>query len=129
MPNLTLSLLSDSFAVCRFAAGTQVPPPPPTSFGLVVHAAEETTLVCTESEAPAKAHIVDAGWRCLRIEQSFDFSVPGILASVLQPLADAKVGIFATSTFSTDYVLVKALDTERAVAALVKAGHEVKRPL
>ena len=35
-----------------------------------------------------------------------------------------KFGIFVTSTYDTDYVLVKAKDLERAVKALKEAGYE-----
>ncbi|QRM31100.1 ACT domain-containing protein [Microvirga sp. VF16] len=125
MPALTLSLLEATYAVCRFPAGMPVTAPSPGPFSLLIQAAEETTLVCPLDEARSDAE-VDVGWRCFRIEQSFDFSVPGILASVLTPLAKASIGIFATSTFSTDYVLVKAEDAEKAVAALRDAGHEVR---
>ena len=125
MPTLTLSLLAEPYAVCRFPTGTPVSSPRPGAFSLLVQAVEETTLVCPLDQAPPEAEI-DAGWRCFRIEQSFDFSVPGILASVLAPLAGAGIGIFATSTFSTDYVLVKTADTEKAVAALEDAGHSVR---
>jgi hypothetical protein len=124
MPSLSLSLLSDAYAVCRLAPDAVVEPLPPSCFALLVRASEETTLVCPVDHAPMGAEI-EAGWRCLRIEQSFDFSVPGILASVLAPLAAAGVGIFASSTFSTDYVLVKAADLDRAVSALRAAGHIV----
>jgi hypothetical protein len=86
MPSLNLSLLKDFYAVCRFPTGTPVAAPSPGSFSLLVQATEETTLVCPLDLAPSEAEI-DAGWRCFRIEQSFDFSVPGILASVLTPLA------------------------------------------
>lgn len=125
MPALTLSLLQAPYAVCRFPSGAPVAPPSPGSFSLLVQADEETTLVCPLAQAPAGAEI-DAGWRCFRILQTFDFSIPGILASVLTPLAQAGIGIFATSTFSTDYVLVKAGDAEKAVAALQAAGHSVR---
>ena len=124
MPALDLSLRRDVYAVCRFPSGTPVAAPSPGSFSLLVQAAEETTLVCPIDQAPPGAEI-DAGWRCFRIGESFDFSVPGILASVLAPLAQAGIGIFATSTFSTDYVLVKAGDAQGAVAALREAGHTV----
>jgi hypothetical protein len=124
VPTLTLSLLAGPYAICRLPAGTSVPAPAPGAFSLLVQAAEETTLVCPPDQAPVAA-AVDAGWRCFRIEQSFDFSVPGILASVLEPLARAGIGIFATSTFSTDYVLVKEQDVDRAVEALGASGHHV----
>ncbi|WP_312895112.1 ACT domain-containing protein [Microvirga sp.] len=124
MPTLTLSLLADVYAVCRLPAGTPAGSPKPGAFSLLVQAVEETTLVCPLQQAPSDAEI-DAGWRCFRIMQNFDFSVPGILASVLEPLAKAGIGIFATSTFSTDYVLVKEQDAAHAMAALRSAGHQV----
>jgi hypothetical protein len=124
MPSLTLSLLAETYAVCRLPAGTPVAPPEPGAFSLLVQAVEETTLVCPLHQAPPGAE-TDAGWRCFRIMQSFDFGVPGILASVLEPLAKAGIGIFATSTFSTDYVLVKDEDAARATEALRAAGHRI----
>jgi uncharacterized protein len=51
----------------------------------------------------------------------------GVLASFLQPLAEAKIPIFAISTFDTDYVLVKHEDLERAQKALAAAGHQERR--
>jgi hypothetical protein len=125
MPALTLSLLEVTYAACRLPAGAAVTPPSPGPFSLLVQAAEETTLVCPLDQVPFEAE-VDAGWRCFRIDQSFDFSTPGILASVLEPLAKAGIGIFAASTFSTDYVLVKAGDVERAVETLQAAGHHIR---
>ena len=42
----------------------------------------------------------------------------------MQPLADRAIPIFAISTFDTDYVLVKKDWLEKAVEALIAAGHE-----
>jgi hypothetical protein len=125
MPNLTLTLLKDAYAVCRLAPDAPVPAPSTGAFSHLVRAPDETTLVCPASEVPAEAE-VDRDWRCFRIEQSFDFGTPGILASVLGPLAEAGIGIFATSTFSTDYILVKAKDVVMAIKALARAGHRVE---
>jgi hypothetical protein len=50
-------------------------------------------------------------------------SLAGVLASLTTPLAKAEVGVFAFSTLDTDYLLVKAGDLPRAVAALWAAGH------
>lgn len=48
----------------------------------------------------------------------------GVLASFLQPLAEAEIPIFAISTFDTDYVLIKRQNLEQAVLALAAAKHE-----
>jgi hypothetical protein len=47
-----------------------------------------------------------------------------VLASFARPLAQARIGIFAISTFDTDYILIKKDDCEAAMAALETAGHE-----
>ena len=41
-------------------------------------------------------------------------------------MAKAGVGVFAFSTFDTDYLLVKEVDVPKAVAALRAVGHVVE---
>jgi len=45
---------------------------------------------------------------------------------VLAPLAEARVSVFALSTFDTDYVLVKESALARAQTALEGAGHALE---
>lgn len=66
---------------------------------------------------------MDGGWRALKLHGPFAFDAVGILAALLAPLAQAGIGIFAVSTFDTDYLLVKAADLPRAMATLQAAGH------
>ena len=61
------------------------------------------------------------------LQGPFAFDQTGILLQVLQPLAEAKIGIFALSTFDTDYVLVKDHAFEATVQALVESGLTVGR--
>jgi hypothetical protein len=68
--------------------------------------------------------IVERGWVALKLEGPFPFSMTGVLASFVQPLAEAKIPIFAMSTFDTDYVLIKRQNLEQAVVALAAAKHE-----
>jgi hypothetical protein len=58
---------------------------------------------------------------------AFPFSMTGVLAFFVQPLADAQIPIFAISTFDTDYVLIKREHRERAILALSAVGHEQVR--
>ena len=60
------------------------------------------------------------GWRAFRICGVLDFSLIGILAGITQILADRKIGLFAISTYNTDYVLTKEENFESAVLALKK---------
>src|SRR5699024_6290295 len=67
----------------------------------------------------------EPGWRVLTVQGPLAFTLTGILAAVSSELAAAGVTLFSLSTFDTDHVLVKAVDLDRAVAALHAAGHEV----
>jgi hypothetical protein len=53
-----------------------------------------------------------------------DFSMIGVVASLVTPLAEAGISVFVVSTFDTDYLLVKEVDLGRAMDALCVAGHE-----
>ena len=57
------------------------------------------------------------------LQGPFPFDMTGVLLQVLQPLAAAGIGIFAVSTFDTDYVLVKSHALEQATQVLVASGH------
>jgi len=77
---------------------------------------EELSLVCQTELAPSDCIERDDGWRAFRIQGVLDFSLIGILAPIAQILADNKIGIFAVSTYNTDYVLVKICFEENAGA-------------
>lgn len=86
---------------------------------------EELSLVCKTSDVPEKTIEKDDGWRGFRIEGQLDFSLIGILSKLAAILADSGIGIFAVSTYNTDYILVKAENFDRAMEALSRAGYEV----
>ena len=129
MPNLNLSLLEGRFAVVQLGPTSSLPAwALEGEFFSVSKTSEELSIVCPEANVPAGADLrLETGWACLKLQGPFEFSLTGILLSVLEPLARVKVGIFALSTFNTDYVLVKAENLERAIAALEAAGHRVAR--
>jgi hypothetical protein len=54
-----------------------------------------------------------------------DLSLTGILASLAVPLAEARIPLFAVSTYDTDYLLVKEAEVEKAVEVLRREGHTV----
>ena len=86
---------------------------------------EEISLVCRTEDTPAMTTARDDGWRGFRIEGLLDFSLIGILSKLSAILAENGIGIFAVSTYNTDYILVKAENFERAMVVLEKAGYEV----
>lgn len=86
---------------------------------------EELSLVCQTEHAPVDYVERDDGWKAFRIQGVLDFSLIGILAPIAQILADSKIGIFAVSTYNTDYVLVKKANFERALKVLKENGYVI----
>ena len=122
---LSLRVLPDALAICRF--GPDVPVPGWTAggrFHSVTRTETELSVVCAESNVPAGAR-AEGGWRALEVEGPLSFELTGILSEIAGVLAAAEVSIFAISTFDTDYVLVKDASLARARRALTEAGHAV----
>lgn len=131
MATQTLDLLPAQLVIVRLPPTSPMPEwLPDEGFVSVTRTAAELSIVCRADAVAATlaadvSVATEAGWRALALRGPFEFSLTGILSSVLVPLADAGVGIFALSTFDTDYVLVKEAQLENAVASLRGAGHLV----
>ena len=95
-------------------------------FSCLVRTPDEFSFVCEENliGQERKGLRVERGWVALKLEGPFPFSMTGVMASFIEPLAKAGIPIFAISTFNTDYVLVKSDDVARARKALASVGHE-----
>ena len=86
---------------------------------------EELSLVCRTEDVPANTLERDDGWRAFRIQGVLDFSLIGILARLSGILAEHEIGIFAVSTYNTDYILVKEENFEEALSVLSLEGYEI----
>ena len=122
---LDLDLLPEEYAVCRLSAGSPLPPGLSEAGNGVVSvtwSADEVSVVCPADRVPPDA-TAESPWRCLRVVGPLDFALTGVLASLVAPLAEARVNIMAFSTYDTDYVLVPCVRLDEAIATLTKVGH------
>lgn len=87
---------------------------------------EENSIVCLTKDVPENVTARDDGWKAFRIEGTLDFSLIGILSKISGLLAENQIGIFAISTYNTDYVLTKAENFEKAMNVLKKAGYDIQ---
>ena len=62
----------------------------------------------------------DDEWKAFRIQGTLDFSLIGILLKISCLMAENNIGIFAISTFNTDYVLIKSKKFFKSNRAVVK---------
>lgn len=122
---LTLEVLADQLAIVKLPPDADVPQLPLGGALLsLTITRDEISIVCSEDSAP-KVEQSATGWRALRVAGDLDFALVGIMASLSGALAEAGVSIFAISTYTTDYLLVREASLEQAVAALRAAGHTV----
>jgi hypothetical protein len=126
---LDLDLLPEEYAVCRLPAGSALPGslssgPDDKSVISVTWAPDELSVICPADRVPEGA-TVEASWRCLRVVGPLDLALTGVLASLIGPLADARVNIVAFSTYDTDYLLIPQVRLSEAVDTLIAVGHRL----
>ena len=88
---------------------------------------EEISLVCKSEDVPLTAIEQEDGWKGFYIEGVLDFSLVGILSKLSGILAENGIGIFAVSTYNTDYILVKQENFDRAMKLLADATQMADR--
>ena len=120
---MELEILEQAFSICKLAEI------PSFDFGgnfyFLSKTDAEISLVCPAQSVPAQVLQRDDGWRAFRIRGVLDFSLVGILSAISAILAEQKIGIFAVSTYNTDYILTKAETFGKALRALAGAGYRI----
>lgn len=119
---MELSVLDNPLSIYRFHPETDfdwLSSVKGQAFYSITKSPEELSIVCDTATAfPITPNAIETDWRAIQVMGPLDFSLTGILNSLTTPLAEAKISIFAISTFDTDYLLVKSADLERAKAVL-----------
>jgi hypothetical protein len=122
---MNLKVIDTEFSVCKVEDYSQVDLN--EEFVFAGHTDEELSLVCPTSLVPDNTTECNDGWKAFRIEGVLDFSLVGILSRISTCLADNSIGIFAISTFNTDYILIKDGDFEKAIEVLELAGYTITK--
>ncbi len=123
---LTLTVLPEALAICRLSAAETVPEWALIGgFISITYTGDELSIVCAEENVPSDVR-ADRGWRALKVEGPLDLALTGVLASLANPLAEARINLFAVSTFDTDYLLVKGHNLKRAGEVLRQGGQDVR---
>ena len=122
---LRMDALGQEFSICKVADYSQIDLESP--FVFTGSTDEEKSLVCPTEHVPQNTVERDDGWKALRIIGMLDFSLVGILARISNILAENSIGIFAVSTFNTDYIFVKRFNFDKAIKALEDAGFIIEK--
>ena len=120
---MEIRIMSDRFSVCKVKDYSLVSLEDEYCF--IGKTDEENSLVCISENVPNNVIEREDGWRAFRIQGILDFSLIGILSKITTVLAEHKIGVFAVSTFNTDYIFVKEENFCEALRFMEEAGYMV----
>jgi hypothetical protein len=126
---LTLSLLTEEYVVCKLEPGHDIPEWVTNgAFWSATKTQNELSIVCSEDLVPEDVK-AESGWRILEVEGHLDFSMTGVLNSLIKPLANSKISVFVLSTYLTDYLLICSKDLKPAIDVLRAQGHKINHEI
>jgi hypothetical protein len=121
---LKLKLLDEKFTISKMPQFAELP----SVFAkgemcFVMRTDDDLTIISPEFMAPDNGQ-QEIGYRCIRIAGQTPSNITGILFTLVKPLTEAGISIFAVSTFSSDYIFLMEEHLVKATQALQHAGHE-----
>ena len=126
MRKLALTVLDKEYTIHRLDPDADIPATVLGSqFYSISRTDEELSIVC-EPDIEIDSAKSSADWSCIKVIGPLDFSLTGILAGISATLADAKISLFAISTFDTDYFLVKSRELPNVLYTLKNAGYVIE---
>ncbi|TFK41858.1 ACT domain-containing protein [Crucibulum laeve] len=127
--SLHLQVLSEPFFVVQLQPGQEVPPcilkdltGGKGGFFSVTRTKDEISLVGESYKWMPASYKEQSTWMCIKILGPMEHSLTGIMADFTAPLKEAKVPVFALSTWNTDYVLVPTEMLSDAIRVLERDG-------
>lgn len=122
---MELRIIDQDFSICKIADLSEIDFS--DKFCFIGKTEEELSLVCSTNLVPKNIIECDNGWKAFRIQGVLDFSLIGILSKISTLLAENEIGIFAVSTYNTDYILTKEENFEKAIRILENNGYDISR--
>lgn len=121
---MQLEILYNKLKVVKLKANETVPEIVfKQKFYSITKTDEELSIV-VEEDINIPSESIEYNWRAIKIVGTLDFSLIGILSKISTILAQAKISIFAISTYNTDYILLKADKLLKASEILKQSGYE-----
>lgn len=122
---MQLKIIDQDFSICKVEDLSKIDYT--DMFCFISKTDEEISLVCSSNCVPQNVLECDHGWKAFRIQGVLDFSLIGILSRISTILAESGIGIFAVSTYNTDYILTKKDNFYKAINILESNGYIILR--
>ena len=100
-----------------------------STFFSITITSEETSVILSEknftilsNKFPELNVLIERDWVAFKICGTLEFSLVGVLANISLVLANSNISIFASSTYNTDYILLKSSNALLAQEKLIDSG-------
>ena len=107
---MKVSLLEETYGVCRLPSNTRIPEwterQTKQTFLSITQTSEELSIVCPMQWIPSGVQC-ERDWKCIKIIGPLDFNQIGVISSMSGALAQHSIPLFVISTYDTDYLFVK----------------------
>lgn len=115
----TLEWIPGKYAVAKYAGDERIPPWALDSHVLmtVTRTRDALSIIAPDEEVPFNVP-AERGFLAMRVAESLDFQLTGVIADLSRPLADAEIPILAVSTFDTDIILFKNEYKDKVIEVL-----------
>jgi len=117
---LILSVLPEKLGICHFGKNSPIPDwAKDISFCSITRTPDELSIISPQEKIPAGV-LVERDWRAFKVQGPLGFVMTGIVASLSEPLAEAKISILYIDTYETSYLMVEDKNLEKAKEILGK---------
>ena len=129
MKKLNFQKISGSYSICKNVSDLDII----TLFKLesvfaLIRDDIETTLIIEKNslfQDLPDSFVRDDDWAIFRIKGEFFFGETGVILSAIWPLSENNIGVFILSTYSSDLLMIKQADLEKALMHLKSFGHNI----
>lgn len=100
----------------------------PSKAFAIVQDKNEITLVVEESKLDNDNVITaEKGWKIVTFDGVLPFGLVGFISNISSALAEEGISVFVISSYSTDHILVKEKDLDKAIKKLEKLGYQIEK--
>ena len=117
---ISLTVLDSKLAICQFLTSDDLPSwaTTPAPFMSVTHTEDEISVVLPQDRIPDDMGNYTTDWCAIKVDGKLDFSLTGILYSLLELLNKEGISVFVISTYNTDYIMVREMQLPSAIKSL-----------
>ncbi len=93
-------------------------------FNITKTNSELSLVIRDDEDFNFKEFLFEDDWNIFKFAYNLDFSMVGVLESVIKPLSENDISVFVFSTYETDYVMFKSSNKNKIITILELLDYE-----